>query len=89
MDLPPISEHLYRVFHFASTKKVWLTVAEIAVGARVAPRTARAHCDRLVRAGVFEQANVFPAHRFRLAPNKKGQEMLRRLEATGRILDHA
>lgn len=45
----------------------WMTSAEIAEHAHVAPRTARAHALKLVKLGVVDQAEVFPGHRYRLA----------------------
>ena len=47
----------------------WLTNKEIAtsVSGQVSDRTVRAHTLKLVSLGLVEQAEVFPAHRFRLA----------------------
>lgn len=55
---------IYKVFCGAG--KAWLTSAELAVRAKVAPRTARGHALKLVRLGVVDQAQVFPGYRYRL-----------------------
>jgi len=44
-----------------------LTVKEIAENARVKARTAHDHALKLAQLGIFEQAEVFPAHRYRLS----------------------
>jgi DNA-binding IclR family transcriptional regulator len=47
--------------------KGWLTSQQVAEGAKVAARTARQHLLRLVQLGLLDQAEVFPAHRYRLS----------------------
>ena len=42
-----------------------MTNKEIAEKAHVAVRTARAHTFKLVKLGLVDMAEVFPAHRFR------------------------
>ena len=69
-----ISIHEVRVFDFVSKSGAWVTTQEIAAGAGVAPRTARAHALRFVEAGIFEQAEVFPGNRYRVsAPAGNGR----------------
>lgn len=82
METSEISEHLFRVFNFVSTSSSWVTAAQIAKGAKVAPRTARAHALRLVKVGVFDQAETFPGHRYCVAPtaSKRNRGMMQRLE---------
>jgi hypothetical protein len=82
-----VSEHLFRVFYFVKTLGGWASAADIAKGASVAPRTARAHALRLVRAGVFEQAEVFPSHRYKLAEKaeKRNKGFYQRLEQAGEV----
>jgi len=65
METNEISLHQAKVFKAAST--TWKTAAEIAIDASVAPRTGRHHCKILSDAGIFDQAEVFPAHRYRLS----------------------
>lgn len=66
MENNEISHHELRVFGAAKDGE-WATAKEIAARASVADRTARHHCLRLVKLGVFDQAEVFPAHRYRLS----------------------
>lgn len=68
METNEISEHLFRIYTFVVESARWVTSNEIAQGARVNPRTARAHASKLVKAGLFDLAEVFPAHRYRLSP---------------------
>lgn len=61
-----VSIHEVRVFlALHSRPDEWLTNKEIADAAKVAGRTARMHTLRFVRLGLLEQAEVFPAHRYR------------------------
>jgi len=87
MEANEISEHLYRVFAFVRDSKTWVTSKEIAVGAKVAPRTARAHALRLVNTGLFDLAETFPSHRYRLSPKagKRNKTFLQRLEESGKF----
>lgn len=63
-----VSIHEARIFHvFTSQSTRWLTNADVAAAADVAPRTARAHTLKLVGLGLLDQAELFPAHRYRLA----------------------
>jgi hypothetical protein len=84
-----ISAHMCRVFAYVKESGGWVTSQQIAKGARVAPRTARAHALRLVRAGLFDQAEVFPSHRYRLAETaeKRNKGFYQRLEEAGRVFD--
>ena len=45
----------------------WLTNKEISQRSGVAERTTRMHTLRLVKLGVIDQAEVFPAHRYRFS----------------------
>lgn len=65
MEKNEISLHQLRVFDFARSRNGWLTAEEIAKGAAIASRTARHHALLLVKLGIFDQAEVFPAHRYR------------------------
>lgn len=82
METAEVSEHMIRVFT-ALDEKVWRTAAEVAVAAEVAPRTARAHLLRLVRLGLLDQAEVFPAHRYRVSTlaEKRNKSMVQRIRA--------
>lgn len=92
MESSEISTHQARVYKFAAerqgktvggtTVQGWFTASELAEGAQIAPRTARAHALSFVRLGVFDQAEVFPAHRYRLSElaDKRNVAMVRRLK---------
>lgn len=68
MEKNEISIHEVRIFRaFKDAGATWLTAREVAGAAAVAERTARAHCLKFVRLGLLDQAEVFPAHRYRLA----------------------
>ncbi len=66
MENSEVSIHELKVLKAAAE---WTTSKEIAAAAGVAPRTARHHCLRLVKLGVFDVAEVFPSHRYRLSPS--------------------
>lgn len=77
-----ISIHMFRVFSFVANAKRWVTANEIGTNSNVARRTARAHALRLVRSGIFDQAEVFPGHRYRISENasKRNKGFMQRLE---------
>lgn len=87
METNEISAHQLRVYQYAADHE-WFTSAQLAQGAGVAPRTARAHARRFVQLGLFDQAEVFPAHRYRLSPlaEKRNAAMVRRLGAAAEAL---
>ena len=82
MERAEISQHQVRVYQFVRDTLHWVTSAEIACGAQVAPRTARAHVQHLVALGIFDQAEVFPAHRYHLSSqaDKRNKGYLLRLK---------
>jgi len=86
-----ISEHLCRVYVFVRERGDWTTAHEIAKSARVAPRTARAHALRLVKAGIFDLVAVFPGHHYRVASNaaQRNRGFMQRLEHAAAVFGHA
>ena len=82
MEKGEVSLHQLKVYLFARDKGSWVTAREIAEGAGVADRTARHHALTLVKLGVFDQAEVFPAHRYRYSEkaNKRNKAYMLRLE---------
>lgn len=62
-----ISIHEVKVYlALRSRRDQWMSNGEIAhLLDGVAPRTVRAHTSKLVQAGIIDQAEVFPAHRYR------------------------
>lgn len=77
-----ISLHQLKVFNFVKSQDGWTTAKDIAAGAGVAERTARHHARVLVHLGVFDRAEVFPAHRYRLSDkvNKRNKSYMLRIE---------
>lgn len=70
---------LYRVF--TGSPASWITNKEVASTSGIAERTARLHTLRLVKLGILDLAEVFPAHRFRLSQmaDKRNRGYLQRL----------
>ncbi len=66
MESNEISLHELKIYKSMSLEQ-WLTSKEVAKSSGVADRTARHHLLRLVKLGVLDQAEVFPAHRYRLS----------------------
>lgn len=82
METSEISIHLFKVFTFVSKAKRWHTSKEISAQSKVGLRTTRAHCFRLVKAGILDQAEAFPGHRYRISDNatKRNKGFMQRLE---------
>jgi len=82
-----ISPHETAIYSACLANRRWLTNKEIATLSGVAYRTARHHTSRLVKAGVLEQARLFPGFRFRLSaePTQVGQDHINRLVAAAAI----
>lgn len=82
MERNEISLHEVKAFLALRSASDWITSKDIAERAGIAPRTARLHALRLVRLGIVDQAEVFPAHRYRLASNARNRNVnyLQRLE---------
>ena len=81
METNEVSIHLLKVFEAAKAHGGWLTAKEIAQRSGVAPRTGRAHANRLVALGIFDVAEVFPGYRYRLSAlaENRNRAMLQRL----------
>ena len=82
MERNEVSLHEVKVYLVLKKEPAWITSKDIAKKAGVADRTARAHALRLVQLGIIDQAEVFPAHRYRLSENasKRNIGYLQRLE---------
>lgn len=79
-----ISIQQARAFRFLQDAKGrWVTSRELAVGARVAPRSARMYVRLFVDVGIADQAELFPGHRYRLSVKaaKRNTGYLQRIEA--------
>lgn len=69
MERNEISLHEVKIYRaLKDGKGKWLTNADIKASIEgVSARTVRAHTLKLVRLGLIDQAEVFPAHRYRLS----------------------
>lgn len=82
METSEISLHQLKVFLTVRDAGRWVTNKEIAVASGVALRTASLHTLRFVNLGIFDQAEVFPAHHYKLSElaDKRNKAMFERLE---------
>jgi hypothetical protein len=82
-----ISFHLVKVYVFLKKNSGWHTARKIAAGATVADRTARAHVLKMVQLGIVDQAEVFPAHHYRLSnlASKRNKTFVQRIEEAMQI----
>jgi predicted ArsR family transcriptional regulator len=87
MERNEISLHQVKVYQCVAARQRWMTNNEIAAAAGVAPRTARHHTSTLVAMGIFDQAEVFPNHAYRLAEKAKQRNTayLLRLEKAAEV----
>jgi hypothetical protein len=89
MERNEVSMHELKVY--AALKKrhsKWATHADIYQDvADVSPRTIRAHVLKFVRLGLVDQAEVFPAHRYRLSDKaeKRNKGYVTRLETAAEV----
>ena len=70
MERSEISRHEVEIVRVLSGHQgKWLSNAEIGgqLQIKVSPRTIRATTLKLVKIGILDQAEVFPAHRYRLS----------------------
>lgn len=65
MEKSEISIHEIKVCDALKKSGNWMTNKEIAKQAEISDRTVRAHTLKLVKLGLLDQAEVFPAHRYR------------------------
>jgi FixJ family two-component response regulator len=77
-----VSEHEAKIFSFVKSQGHWVTSKHIAHATQVTERTVQNHVKRLVQLGIFDLAEVFPAHRFRVSEkaSKRNIAYLQRLE---------
>lgn len=69
MEQSEVSTHQLRVFQCLARAhpRQWMTNKAIACATGVSLRNVSLHTRRLVDLGIFDQAEVFPGHRFRLS----------------------
>lgn len=85
MESAEISLHQLKIFDFVAGATKWVTMKEIVDGTGSKRETVGLHCRRFVKLGLFDQAEVWPGHRFRLSElaEKRNKSMIERL-ATAR-----
>lgn len=67
MEKNEISLHQVKIFLYVKGAGRWVTNQEIAAATTFSNRTIRFHTKHMVELGLFDHAEVFPGHRFRLA----------------------
>ena len=66
MEKNEISLHQLTIWLAAQDGK-WFTNKEMAERSSIKLRTVHHHCLNLVKLGLFDQAEVFPSHRYRVS----------------------
>lgn len=81
METNEISLHQLRIFEFVRDAARWVSLKEIVAGTASARKTADVHCRRFVNLGVFDRAEVWPGHRYRLSEmaEKRNAAIIERL----------
>lgn len=87
MERSEISHHEVRIFELLSTDSKWRTNTEIATVLSMPARTVRLHTLRFVKLGLIDQAEVFPAHKYRWSSkaNKRNVSYLQRLKLAAEV----
>ena len=82
MERNEISVHQVRIYVALKDANAWMTNKQIAELAGVAERTARQLTFNLVKLGVLDLAEVFPAHKYRMSEkaSKRNASYVNRLE---------
>lgn len=86
-----ISLHLVKVWETIKSKDgKWISNKEIAEEVKFSERTVRAHTLYLVKAGLIDQAEVYPAHRYRFSKMsaKRNAAFVKRIELASEILNN-
>lgn len=85
-----ISEHEVRIYRLmSSAPQRWFTAQQVCEAAKVARRTAGLHTLRFTKLGLVDQAEVFPAHRYKWSEfaAKRNKAYLQRLQAAAEVLE--
>ena len=89
MENTEVSIHEVRVFcALRAAAPQWLTSADVAHAAQVAPRTARHHLLRFAKLQIVDVMELFPRHRYQLAKmaGKRNSGYMRRLLAAVEVI---
>lgn len=81
MERNEVSLHEVKLFVALKAKPEWRTSKDLAAEAGIADRTSRAHLVKMVKLGLVDVAEVFPAHRYKLSEmaGKRNAAYLNRL----------
>lgn len=88
METNEVSLHQLKVYEAVKAHGKWITIKEIAATIDgVAHRTVTRHAKKLVELGVFDIAEVSPAHRYRLSKfaEKRNKSYIQRLDAAREV----
>ena len=87
MERNEVSVHQVKIYVAIKNAAGWITNKEIATAAGVAERTARQHSLNLVKLGVLDLAEVFPAHKYRFSEKaaKRNAAYVNRLESARQV----
>lgn len=87
MERNEISLHQVKIWKAVTNHDGWITAKDVAEKAGVARRTASLHCLNLVKLGIFDLAEVFPAHMYRASEmgDKRNKAYLLRLEKAANV----
>ena len=82
METQEISLNQLRLFEFVRDAGKWVSMREIVTATGSARETVGLHCRRFVKLGIFDQAEVWPGHRFRIAElaDKRNSAIMERLK---------
>lgn len=82
MESNEISEHQVRLYQFLRGNSGWCTAIQAAEASKIASRTARAHLLKFVKAGIVDQIEAFPGHRYQFSPlaEKRNKTLVARLK---------
>jgi hypothetical protein len=87
METAEISRHQVAMYLFVKGAKGWVTSRDIEEGAGVCGSSARHFAKKLVDMGIFDVAEVFPGHRYRLSSlaSKRNKSMVVRFETAASV----
>lgn len=89
MERSEVSQHEVLVIkELCNQYGSWITAKELADKTGIAPRTARAHVNKLVKLGLVEMAEVFPGHRYQLSEfaSKRNRGYFDRIKRAAEVL---
>lgn len=83
-----IGWHEVAIYEAFKANGGWATAKDIAVAAKVAGRTARAHAASLSEIGVLDVMKVFGGYRYRIAenPSDRARAYIEEIEAAKSVL---